>query len=141
VKDGSLPPGPAPVTLTGEHILVVPLAGPRAALPWPVWVDYAVEGGTGWLGARGPHARLAARAVTRRTPAINSPDGGQIWVLTDTGTLQPGFSGASPEPGHGWTSRSRSRRTLLADSPRSRLPRAGDPGRIRCSPRFPGRWG
>jgi hypothetical protein len=72
---------------------------PRAASPWPGWVDQAADGGTGWLAARATDARLALGEVTHCTSAIDSPDGGQIWVLTDTGAPQPGFSGAGPEPG------------------------------------------
>jgi hypothetical protein len=71
---------------------------PRSASLWPGWVDHAAECGTGWLATCTADAELFAREVSRSTSAQDVEDGRPIWVLTDTGTLQPAFSGAHPGP-------------------------------------------
>jgi hypothetical protein len=72
--------------------------GPRSASPWPGWVDHTAERGTGWLATCTADAGLFAREVSRSTSALDAEDGRPIWVLTDTGALQPAFSGAHPGP-------------------------------------------
>jgi len=73
-------------------------ASPRAASPWPGWVDHTAERGTGWLATATADADLFAREVSRSTSALDVADGRPIWVLTDTGAWQPAFSGAHPGP-------------------------------------------
>lgn len=73
-------------------------ASPRSASPWPGWVDHTAERGTGWLATCAADADLFAREVSRSTSALDTEDGRPIWVLADTGALQPAFSGAHPGP-------------------------------------------
>jgi hypothetical protein len=69
---------------------------PRGASPWPGWLDHAAEHGTGWL--TGSPAEQFAREMRRSTSAIELAEGQPLWVLTDTGPLAPGFTGADAGP-------------------------------------------
>jgi hypothetical protein len=71
---------------------------PRSASPWPGWLDHTAERGTGWLAGWTADAEKFAREVRRSTSAMNTGQERPVWVLTDTGPLSPGFSGADPGP-------------------------------------------
>jgi hypothetical protein len=73
-------------------------ASPRAASPWPGWVDHTAERGTAWLAACAGDAERLAREVRRSTSALKAGTDRPVWVLTDTGALRPEFSGADPGP-------------------------------------------
>jgi hypothetical protein len=74
-------------------------ASPRAASPWPGWVDHTAERGTAWLASCAGDAERLDREVRRSTSALKAGADRAIWVLTDTGALRPEFSGADPGPG------------------------------------------
>jgi hypothetical protein len=69
---------------------------PRGASPWPGWLDHTAEHGTSWL--TGSPAEEFGREMRRSTSAIDVTDGQPLWVLTDTGPLAPGFTGAGTGP-------------------------------------------
>jgi hypothetical protein len=71
---------------------------PRAASPWPSWLDHPAEHGTGWLAACAADTQQFGRELRRATSAVDMGDGRPIWVLTDTGPLVPAYSGADPGP-------------------------------------------
>jgi hypothetical protein len=71
---------------------------PRCASPWPGWLDHAAERGTSWLSACAADAQRFSLEVRRSTSAIDTGTGQPIWVLTDTGPLSEGYSGADPGP-------------------------------------------
>jgi hypothetical protein len=71
---------------------------PRAASPWPDWVDHAAQGGTGWLANHAQEPGRLAREIKRSTSAIDRGDTQPIWVLTDTGPVNPAFSGTYHAP-------------------------------------------
>jgi len=71
---------------------------PRAASPWPGWVDHTAERGTGWLATCASQPDQFAREVRRSTSALDRDGTGPIWVLTDTGPLNPAFSGTYNAP-------------------------------------------
>lgn len=73
-------------------------ANPRCVSPWPGWVDHSAERGTGWLATCVADSELFAREVSRSTSALDVAGGDPIWVLTDTGPLQPAFWGADSGP-------------------------------------------
>jgi hypothetical protein len=71
---------------------------PRSASPWPSWLDHTAERGTGWLAGWTADPEKLAREVRRSTSAMDTGQERPVWVLTDTGRLTPGFSGADPGP-------------------------------------------
>jgi hypothetical protein len=73
-------------------------SSPRAASPWPDWVDRTAEHGTAWLASCAGDADRFAREVRRSTSALKAGPDGPIWVLTDTGAMRPEFAGADPGP-------------------------------------------
>ena len=60
---------------------------PRCASAWPGWLDHAAEHGTSWLAAC--TAEQFGREMRRSTSAIDLPGGRPLWVLADTGPLEP----------------------------------------------------
>lgn len=71
---------------------------PRAASPWPGWVDHAAPNGTGWLASHAADPERFATELRRSTSALNRGDAQPVWVLTDTGPVNPAFSGAYHAP-------------------------------------------
>jgi hypothetical protein len=71
---------------------------PRAASPWPGWVDHAASGGTGSLVTQARDPGQFGREIKRGTSAIDRGDAQPIWVLTDTGPVNPAFSGIYNAP-------------------------------------------
>jgi hypothetical protein len=71
---------------------------PRAASPWPGWVDHAAPRGTGWLVTQAREPGQFGREIKRSTSAIDRGDTRPIWVLTDTGPVNPAFSGIYNAP-------------------------------------------
>jgi hypothetical protein len=71
---------------------------PRAASPWPGWVDHTAQRGTGWLASYAREPGRFAQEVKRSTSAIDRGDTRPIWVLTDTGPVSPAFSGTYGAP-------------------------------------------
>lgn len=71
---------------------------PRCASPWPGWLDHVAERGTSWLAECAADPQRFVREVRRSTSAIDAGTGQPIWVLTDTGPLSAGYSGADPGP-------------------------------------------
>jgi hypothetical protein len=71
---------------------------PRAASPWPGWVDHVAPGGTGWLVTQAGEPAQFGREIKRSTSALDRGDTGPIWVLTDTGPVNPAFTGSYDAP-------------------------------------------
>ncbi|HEY2579890.1 MAG TPA: hypothetical protein VGI74_26555 [Streptosporangiaceae bacterium] len=71
---------------------------PRAASPWPGWVDHTAQRGTGWLASYAKETGGFAREIKRSTSAIDRGDARPIWVLTDVGPVNPAFSGTYHAP-------------------------------------------
>lgn len=71
---------------------------PRAASPWPGWLDHTAERGTSWLAECTADPRRFAQQMRRSTSAIDGADGRPIWVMTDTGPLGLRYAGADPGP-------------------------------------------
>jgi hypothetical protein len=71
---------------------------PRAASPWPGWVDHAAQGGTGSLINYAREPDRFAQEIRQSTSAIDRGDVRPLWVLTDTGPVNPAFSGTHGAP-------------------------------------------
>jgi hypothetical protein len=71
---------------------------PRAASPWPGWVDHAAQHGTATLAACAHERRALAEEMKLSTSALDRGADGPIWVLTDTGPLDPRFCGMQHAP-------------------------------------------
>ena len=83
--------------LTGRAVAVCDV-GPRASSPWPGWVDHAAEHGTGALAVHAHEPAALAREIKLSTSALDRGEGCPIWVVTDTGPLDPGFGGVHHAP-------------------------------------------
>jgi hypothetical protein len=81
-----------------RRVVAVCDTSPRSASPWPGWVDHTAARGTGWLARCAADAELFAREIKRSASAFDIGEGAPVWVLTDTGELQPSFSGVDPGP-------------------------------------------
>jgi hypothetical protein len=82
----------------GEHAVAVCDVSPRASSPWPGWVDHTAASGTGWLAACVGEPDQFDQEIKRSTSALDRDGAQPVWVLTDTGPLNPAFDGAYAAP-------------------------------------------